>query len=57
MNEQAVKTISTILVVLGIILLLAGPGFNFISEKPATFAGIVCFIISAFFGRFFKKKE
>jgi hypothetical protein len=44
--KQIVKTITTFFAALGILLMITGPGFNFIPENPAILAGIVCFIIS-----------
>ena len=57
MEKQTVKTTSTILIVLGILFMLAGPAFNFVPETPAIFAGIVCFILSGLIPVIFSKKK
>jgi hypothetical protein len=57
MKKQTVKTTATILIILGILFMLAGPAFNFIPERPAIFAGIVCFILSGVIPGFFSKKK
>jgi len=42
MKNQTVVTISLILIVLGVVLILAGPAFHLLESTPALFAGIVC---------------
>ncbi|OGD85673.1 hypothetical protein A2164_03105 [Candidatus Curtissbacteria bacterium RBG_13_35_7] len=46
-DKKQAKMVSTVLAVLGIILILAGPAFHLIANTPALFAGIVCFVIAA----------
>jgi hypothetical protein len=55
MHEQMISAIPIILMLLGSILMLAA-GFGFISSNNAIFAGVVCFIVSAFIEGIFKKK-
>jgi len=42
MKNQTVVTISLILIVLGVVLILAGPAFHLLESTPSLFAGIVC---------------
>ena len=55
MHEQAISAIPIILMLLGSILMLAA-GLGFISSNNAIFAGVVCFIVSAFIEGILKKK-
>ena len=55
MNAQTISAIPIILVLLGSILMLAA-GLGFISSNNAIVAGVVCFIVSAFIEKIFKKK-
>ena len=55
MENQTAKIVATILVVLGIALILAGPAFHLVQSTPALYAGIVCFIIAGAIKAFFKK--
>ena len=55
MENQTAKVVATILGVLGIILILAGPAFHLVESTPALFAGIVCLIIAGAIKAFFKK--
>jgi len=55
MHEQAISAIPIILMLLGSILMLAA-GLGFISSNNAIFAGVTCFIASAFIEGIFKKK-
>jgi uncharacterized membrane protein YhhN len=57
MEKQTVKTTATILIVLGILFMLAGPAFSLIPERPAIFVGIVCFILSGVIPGLFSKKK
>lgn len=57
MKKQTVKITSSILIVLGILFMLAGPAFNFVPEAPAIFAGIICFILSGLIPVLFGKKK
>ncbi len=56
MNGQTISAIPIILMLLGSILMLAA-GLGFISSNNAIFAGVACFIVSAFIERIFKKKN
>ena len=56
MNGQTISAIPIILMLLGSILMLAA-GLGFISSNNAIFAGVACFIVSAFIERIFKKKK
>ena len=55
MKNQTAKIVVTVLGVLGIVLILAGPAFNLIESTPALFAGIVCWVIAGAIKAFFKK--
>jgi len=55
MDNQTAKAVATILGVLGIVLILAGPAFHLVESTPALFAGIVCFIVAGAVKGFFKK--
>ena len=55
MENQTAKIVATILVVLGIALILAGPAFHLVQSTPALYVGIVCFIIAGAIKAFFKK--
>jgi len=55
MHEQAISAIPIILMLLGSILMLAA-GLGFISSNNAIFAGVVCFIVSAFIEGILRKK-
>jgi hypothetical protein len=55
MENQTAKIVATVLGVLGIILILAGPAFHLVESTPALFAGIVCFVIAGAIKEFFKK--
>ena len=55
MENQTTKIIATILGVLGIVLILAGPAFHLVESTPALFAGIVCFVIAGAIKAFLKK--
>ena len=55
MENQNAKIVATILAVLGIALILAGPAFHLVQSTPALYAGIVCFIIAGAIKAFFKK--
>ncbi|GAI47106.1 unnamed protein product [marine sediment metagenome] len=55
MENQTAKIVATILGVLGIILILAGPAFHLVESTPALFAGIVCLIVGGAIKEFFKK--
>ena len=57
MENQTAKIVSTVLGVLGIILILAGPAFHLVESTPALFAGIVCLIIAGAIKEFFKKPK
>ena len=52
MENQTAKVVATILGVLGIILILAGPAFHLVESTPALF---VCLIIAGAIKAFFKK--
>ena len=56
MNGQTISAIPIILMLLGSILMLAA-GLGFISSNNAIFAGVACFIVSAFIEGIFKKKN
>ena len=55
MENQTAKIVATILGVVGIILILAGPAFHLVESTPALFAGIVCFVVAGAIKEFFKK--
>ena len=55
MGNQTSRIVSLILLVLGVVLILAGPAFHLIQDTPALFAGIVCFVVAAAIRMFFKK--
>ncbi|GAI75822.1 unnamed protein product [marine sediment metagenome] len=55
MENQTVKIVTTVLGVVGIILILAGPAFHLVESTPALFTGIVCFVIAGAIKEFFKK--
>ena len=55
MENQTAKVVATILGVVGIILILAGPAFHLVESTPALFAGIVCFIVAGAIKAFFRK--
>jgi len=55
MENQTAKIVSTILGVVGLALILAGPAFHLIESTPALFAGIMCFIVAGAIKAFFKK--
>ena len=57
MGNQTAKIIATVLGVLGIVLILAGPAFHLVESTPALFAGIVCFVVAGAIKAFFKKSE
>jgi len=57
MENQTAKIVATILGVLGIILILAGPAFHLIESTPALFVGIVCFVVAGAIKEFFKKPK
>ena len=54
MSEQAGSVVSTILLVLGSILMLVA-GFGFTSSKNVILAGVACFIASVLIARILKK--
>ena len=41
MENQAAKIVTTILGVVGIVLILAGPAFHLVESTPALFAGAI----------------
>ena len=55
MENQTAKVVATILGVVGIILILAGPAFHLVESTPALFAGIVCLIVAGAIKAFFRK--
>ena len=55
MENQTAKIVATILGVVGIALILAGPAFHLVESTPALFAGIVCFVVAGAVKKFFKK--
>jgi len=55
MENQTAKIVATILGVLGIALILAGPAFHLVESTPALYAGIVCFIVAGAIKAFFRK--
>ncbi len=55
MENQTAKIVATILGVLGIALILAGPAFHLVESTPALYAGIVCFIVAGAVKAFFRK--
>jgi len=55
MENQTVKIIATVLGVVGIALILAGPAFHLVESTPALYAGIMCFIVAGAIKAFFKK--
>jgi hypothetical protein len=55
MENQTAKIVTTILGVLGIALILAGPAFHLVESTPALYAGIVCFIVAGAIKAFFRK--
>ena len=55
MGNQTARIVSLILLVLGIVLILAGPAFHLVQDTPALYAGIVCFVVAAAIRMFFKK--
>ena len=55
MENQTAKAVATILGVVGIILILAGPAFHLVESTPALFAGIVCLIVAGAIKAFFRK--
>jgi len=55
MENQTAKIVATILGVVGIILILAGPAFHLVESTPALYAGIMCFIVAGAIKAFFKK--
>jgi hypothetical protein len=55
MENQTARIVSLVLLVLGIVLILAGPAFHLVESTPALFAGIVCFIVAGAIKAFFKK--
>ncbi len=55
MNEPTINAISIILLLLGSLFMLT-TGFGLIPLKYAISTGVLCFIVSAFTGRIFKKK-
>ena len=57
MENQTAKIVATVLGVLGITLILAGPAFHLVESTPALFAGIVCLIIAGAIKEFFKKTK
>ena len=57
MENQTARIVATVLGVLGIVLILAGPAFHLVESTPALFAGIVCFIIAGAVKAFFRKTE
>ena len=57
MGNQTAKIVATVLGVLGIVLILAGPAFHLVESTPALFAGIVCFVVAGAIKAFFRKSE
>ncbi len=55
MENQTAKIVATILGVVGIALILAGPAFHLIQSTPALYAGIVCLIVAGAIKAFFRK--
>ena len=55
MENQTVKIIATVLGVVGIALILAGPAFHLVESTTALYAGIMCFIVAGAIKAFFKK--
>ena len=55
MENQTAKIIATILGVVGIALILAGPAFHLVESTPALYAGIVCLIVAGAVKAFFRK--
>ena len=55
MENQTAKIVATVLGVVGIILILAGPVFHLTESTPALFAGIVCFVVAGVIKAFFRK--
>jgi len=55
MENQTVKIITTVLGVVGIALILAGPAFHLVESTPALYAGIICFIVAGAIKAFFRK--
>jgi len=57
MGNQTAKIVATVLGVLGIVLILAGPAFHLVESTPTLFAGIVCFVVAGAIKAFFRKSE
>jgi len=55
MENQTVKIVTTVLGVVGIALILAGPAFHLVESTPALFAGIVCWVVAGAIKAFFRK--
>jgi hypothetical protein len=55
MENQTAKIIATVLGVVGIALILAGPAFHLVESTPALYAGIICFIVAGAIKAFFRK--
>ena len=45
MEKQTAKIVATVLGVLGIALILAGPAFHLVESTPALFAGLVLYVL------------
>ncbi len=52
-----VRTVTILLGTAGTLLLLAGPVFNLIDQKLATFGGIAAFVLTASLNAIFKPKD
>ena len=50
MTKSTRNLITTVLAVVGILLILAGPAFNLLARTPSLFAAIACFVVAAAVG-------
>ena len=57
MENQTARIVATVLGVLGIVLILAGPAFHLTESTPALFVGIVCFIVAGALKNFLRSQR
>ena len=57
MNTRIATIIVAVLGALGLILILAGPAFDFLPSTPSIFAALVCWIVGGVIRGLAKKTE
>jgi hypothetical protein len=56
MNKERMIQIASLLSVIGLLLILAGPAFHFIDSKSGLYAGLACWLFSGTLAGLAQKK-